>query len=331
MLIVAGTALGIYALSPALRPSPPVVSSPYGYLHAIALTSDEKWLVTGGLEEISSHQAIGVVTLLDLATGQPRWAYKCGNTDQCFGTFRTSSDGRMVIGQTAHSLRFLNSANGKLMRLVPGLSDGAGCQTMSADASLAAWSTEAGIRLQDVASRKPISTLAAPPSSVLEFSPDAKLLASARGWLGLSSQPDDVTLWDVAGAKPAATLNGQPGGISCLAFTPDGKKLAAGWREDGAIFLWDVASGQLITRLQRQARSTKAMVFSPDSKTLASVNSSDSTSDEIAFWDVPTFKERGHSSTGKANMSFCLLFDRTGTTLFAGCEDGTVLIHDVAP
>jgi WD40 repeat protein len=331
MIIVAVVALGIYALTPGLRPKPPVLPSPYGYLHAIALTSDEKWLVTGGLEEINSHQTIGVVSLLDLATGQPRWFYKCGVTDPRFETFRISTDRQMLIGQTAHSLRFLNISNGKLLRLVPGLSDRTGCQTMSSDARLAAWATEAGIRLQDVASGKAIRTLGAPRSSVLEFSPDAKLLASARGWLGQSSHPDDVTLWDVAGGKPAATLNGQSGGISCLAFAPDGKTLAAGWREDGAILLWDVAGSRLIARLKPQARSTKAMLFSPDSKTLASVNSGSSTSDEITFWDVSTCKERAHSTTGKENMTCCLLFDRTGTTLFAGCEDGTVLIRDSTP
>jgi WD40 repeat protein len=331
LLFVAVTALGIYGLSPALRPRPPVLRSSYGHLHAIALTSDEKWLVTGGLDDVASHHTVGVVSLLDLATGQARWVYRFGNNDKPFESFRISTDGRMLIGQTAHSLRFLNISNGRLLHLVPGLSDRTGCQTMSPDARLAAWATEAGIRLQDVASGKPVSTLAAPPSSVLEFSPDAKLLASARGRPGQNFQPDDVTLWDVASATPAATLNGQPGGISCLAFTPDGKTLAAGWREDDAILLWDVASGRLIARLQRQARSTKAMVFSPDSKTLASVNSGSSADDEITFWDVSTCKERAHTSTGKQNMTYRLLFDRTGSTLFAGCEDGTVLIRDAAP
>jgi WD40 repeat protein len=328
LLIVAITALGIYGLSPVVRPRPPSLPSPYGCLHAMALTSDEKWLVTGGLEDVASHHTAGVVSLLDLATGQARWVYKFGNTDKRFESFRISTDGRTLIGQTAHSLRFLNMSNGRLLRLVPGLSDRTGCQTMSPDASLAAWATEAGIRLQDVASGKPLSTLAAPPSSVLEFSRDSKLLASARGWLGQRSQPDDVTLWDVASAKPAATLNGQLGGISCLAFAPDGKTLAAGWREDGAILLWDVASGRLIASLQPHARSTKAMAFSPDSKTLASVASGSSTSDDITFWDVSTFKDRGHTSTGKQDMTCCLLFDRTGTTLFAGCEDGTILIRE---
>ena len=331
MLIVAVAALGVYGLSPALRPRPAFLQSPHGYLHAIALSFDEKWLVTGGLEEPSSHQTIGVVSLLDLATGQARWEYQVAGTDKRIETFRISTDGQMVIGQSAHSLRFLNISNGKLVRSLRGLSGQTGCQTMSADASLAAWATEAGINLQEVASGKAMGTLDAPLSFVLEFSPDAKLLASASGWRVQRPQPDDVTLWDIASGKPAATLNGPPGGISCLAFAPDGKTLAAGGREDGATLLWDVASGRLIARLQPHASSTKAIVFSPDSKTLASVSSGGSASDDITCWDVSSFKKRAHTSTGKELMSFCLLFDRAGTTLFAGCEDGTVLVHDTAP
>src|ERR1700683_1486444 len=65
--------------------------------------------------------------------------------------------------------------------------------------------------------------------------------------------------------KSRATLNGQSGSISSLAFSPEGKTLASG---DGNEFtmLWDVANGQYIGTFTDHGPS---VAFSPDGKTLA--------------------------------------------------------------
>src|SRR5262249_47196024 len=52
-----------------------------------------------------------------------------------------------------------------------------------------------------------------------------------------------VRLWDVAAAKGRATLRGPGSSIESLAFSPDGRTLAAG-SGDGWLWLWDVAAAK---------------------------------------------------------------------------------------
>ena len=76
-------------------------------------------------------------------------------------------------------------------------------------------------------------------------------------------------------------------GVECLAFSPDGKILAAGCF-DHAIRLVDAASGELIRKLVGHKGFPIQLAFSPDGKVLASA----SEGQEIArFWDVASAKE----------------------------------------
>jgi WD40 repeat protein len=331
MVAVAVVAMVVYWLRPANRPRPSGLAMQYGGLYAIALTADAKWLATGGRRPVTSHQDIGVVSLRDLATGRPRWVYEGDDLDARFESLQFSADGKTLFGLTSSSLRIWEVANGRLLRKLQGPPDECLCESMTSDAALVAWATKAGIRLQDVASGEEIKTILAPPSSLLAFSPDAKLLASARGSHGETSESDDVMLWDLNTGKPKTTLTGHSHAIGCLAFSPDGRTLAAGGRQDGSILLWDIASGRLLTSLKRHARYIRAMVFSPSSTTLASLDSGGlETCDEITFWDVKTGKERDHISTGKESVE-CLLSHPSGSLLLAGCLDGTVLFFDSVP
>jgi WD40 repeat protein len=54
-----------------------------------------------------------------------------------------------------------------------------------------------------------------------------------------------VIVWDLASGKARFTLKGHAGAVSCLAFAPDGRSLAAGdWR--GRVKVWDIAMGKHI-------------------------------------------------------------------------------------
>ena len=105
--------------------------------------------------------------------------------------------------------------------------------------------------LWDVATRK---RQAGVPLAVNEgrvvavaFSPDGKTLAAGYG-SGLGKpQVDGVALWDVATRKrqPNLSLTASDGSVESLAFSPDGKTLAAGCMIQrtltGGVVLWDEA------------------------------------------------------------------------------------------
>src|SRR5205823_13394717 len=114
--------------------------------------------------------------------------------------------------------------------------------------------------------------------SLASISPDGRLLATDRG--------DAVRLWDVATRREIAQFKGGSDSIKSIAFSEDGKTVAAG-TFGGVIQLWNVASHQQAATLQGHISFVDSLAFSPDGSTLAS-NGMDNT---IRLWKAPTEQE----------------------------------------
>jgi WD40 repeat protein len=110
----------------------------------------------------------------------------------------------------------------------------------------------------------------------LAFAPDGKTLA-----LGVDNE---IYLHDAATGKELRQFAGAGVWAAALAFSADGKLLAAG-RHDGGIRLWRADTGALWCDVPGHEHPVTALAFSPDGKTLAS-GSVDST---VLLWDVTQF------------------------------------------
>jgi len=117
---------------------------------------------------------------------------------------------------------------------------------------------------------------------------------------------------------------GHTTGVLSLAYSPDGRTVAAGgW--DNNIKLWVVASGRELRTLRGHSDWVNSVTFSPDGRTLVS-GSNDKT---LKLWDVASGRElrtlRGHS-----NWVNSLAFSPDGRTLVSGSDDTTLKLWDAA-
>ena len=77
------------------------------------------------------------------------------------------------------------------------------------------------------------------------------------------------------------SLNNNDAGITNVAFSPDGKYVAAG-SLDTVVRIWEVATGVLVERLRGHRDSVYSVAFTPDGKGLVS-GSLDKT---LKYWDI---------------------------------------------
>jgi WD40 repeat protein len=97
--------------------------------------------------------------------------------------------------------------------------------------------------------------------------------AGALGATGLGGKPAPTThrleLWEPISGQERRPLDGDPGPVRSLSFSPDGKLLVSAG-DTGLIFLWDTATGKQLRQLVGHSNRVNALCFSPDGRLLVS-------------------------------------------------------------
>jgi len=137
----------------------------------------------------------------------------------------------------------------------------------------------------------------------------------------------EVRLIDAA-RKPVGTLAGHAEAVRALAFSRDGKWLAAAGglpARKGEVKIWDVAARTVAVTISGHSDCIYAVVFSPDGTTLATA----SYDKLIKVWDAATGKEirtlRDH-----IDAIYALALTADGKRLVSGSADRGVKIWDLA-
>jgi len=166
---------------------------------------------------------------------------------------------------------------------------------------------------------KPAKTLKA-QIGALAYRPDGKLLA-----LGTYKE---IRLVDPVSGATQARLTGHAEAIRALAFSADGKLLAAAGglpARSGELKIWDVETRKEQRTIKGHSDCIYAVAFSPDGKSVAT-----SSYDKlIKLWSVETGQEI-RTFKDHIDAIYALAFTPDGARLISGAADRTVKVWNVA-
>jgi WD40 repeat protein len=170
---------------------------------------------------------------------------------------------------------------------------------------------------------------ASDPVLTIAVSTDGRFLAG--GGREGDGREGAVHVWDLKTDREVRHLRtGRWGEIHALAFSPDGRTVAAGG-EIRAIFLWELASGKLCLQLQLPSDTgVQCLGFSQDGRFLASASSapfvdSGSRAPVVSMWDLAAEKEVAKLA-GHQGLIRALAFSPDGKTLGTVSDDSTALL-----
>jgi WD40 repeat protein len=116
----------------------------------------------------------------------------------------------------------------------------------------------------------------------------------------------------------------RPDAIRAAAFSPDGHTLALG-DWGGAVTLWEAPWAAPKAELAARQGAVWSLAFSPDGRTLAA----GATRPEVVLWDVPGRRERRRLA-GHDNAVMAVAFSPDGKTLASASLDTSVRLWDPA-
>jgi WD40 repeat protein/serine/threonine protein kinase len=259
------------------------------------------------------------------------------HTDRVLGVAFSPDQGRLLAtASNDRTVKLWNASTGELLFDLPGqsiLHEHVHLAFSPDGRRLASGSKNNTVRVWDVATGQEAFTLVghAQPVFNVTFSPDGRRLVSA-------SQDGVVKVWDLPPGElgvstpggrvlaPRHTLTEHSSGVWCVAFSPDGQRLAVGGAvSDDSVRVYEAATGRPLLALRGHIRLV-SVAFHADGRRLASAGF-DKT---VRLWDTKT----GHEILtlgGHTDLVGRVLFSPDGQRLASASADGTVRVWDASP
>jgi WD40 repeat protein len=282
----------------------------------VAYSSDGKSLFTGSID--------GVVVQWDTATGQPVHTLLAAEPP-FFRSFNIAADGKLLlVDSRIYAPKLLDMTTGEELpfALKPGhharspLTPFFSNVAFSPDGKTVAILDPWLLCLFDRKTGTETGYLAAPDDGghlgTPTFSTDGKLIAVSAG--------RQLLLVNASTYKIKNTLRNAPVSVTTVAFSPDGRRIAAGGG-DGDVILWDVATGmQLRTISAHQIRGLAAGQSGGTTNSIPAVRAQ-------AVISAPQNASRG-TRNGASREIVSLTFSPNGSQIVTSSRDGLLAVWD---
>jgi len=136
------------------------------------------------------------------------------------------------------------------------------------------------VRVWDVATGLQLVALPVEQPRIVAYNPNGSVILTASE--GPSARTT-LHLWNASSFQLFLEIEEAPPGLECIAFSPDGVRVAAGFG-DNSVRIWNAETGQATGKLLGHDMAVLSVTFSPDGTRIAT-GSSDST---VRIWDAGT-------------------------------------------
>jgi WD40 repeat protein len=183
------------------------------------------------------------------------------------------------------------------------------------------------IVLCEVATGRTVATLVSgrEPFTSIAFSADGKFLAG-----GAFAQQNGLRLWDMTTRSAVGPLDGYAAEVHAVAFSPDGRHIAAGCR-DGIVRVWDSATRSQVLIWDNRSGPIYTVAWSPEGTRIAAGSDAQA---GITLWNVTNGSVDRVITTPPYCTTFSLAFYPDSKTLIGGLGDdhdktGAILMWDI--
>jgi WD40 repeat protein len=305
-------------------------SSIKGGVTSVAWSPDGTTLAAGDFD--------GIIYLWDTASGHRLSQLNAGGSISSVVFSPNGSE--LAVGDNDGAVNVYNVDTRQLIEAQKcplSLTGGVSSVVFSPDGDfLAAGDGNGATYLFDLVTHGSVATVSSPSSALVSsvaFNPDGTVIAVGdnngdtylynTSSIYNTTKPQDLNI-------PLITIYSQPevvAGVSAVAFSPNGKILAAADRAE-TISLWDVETGQRIATLaEPSGKIVNSVAFSPNGVLLASGDGNG----KIYLWnvatgsEVSTMKDPGSGTGGVTAVAF----SKDGGTLASGDGDDTTYLWKV--